>query len=373
MTKIELTISPDYVPSWTIADGIRELFQNALDQEAQCEGNTASWDYNPDTTILTIRNATSKLTAKTLLFGSTTKSDDSNTIGQFGEGYKVATLVLLRNNKDITFYNYGAREIWRPRFVNSRRFDAKTLTFFIDKQKIWDRVPNADLTIEVSGITPEEYRDLIVPTNLHLQDDIKSKIVMANDYGSVYEGPGRVYVNGLFVCDYAKYNYTYDFRPGQLKLDRDRKLVSDFDLRWLASKMWTMCKDENDKALAMSLLRQGAADVQFMNCVSCSTHNWSDEAAADFIATYGDRAVPVTCQEEADKLPKGYTSIIVGDAYKNLITASFHYRAGAMCAMEQPDKTKELSNWYKKVKKYIPQQHRSEFDTILTNLQKELK
>ena len=110
MRKIELSLASDYVPSWTIVDAIRELFQNALDQEVQSPGNKATWSYENGT--FKISNKQSTLTTKTLLLGTSSKSEDTRTIGQFGEGYKIATLVLLRNNKQVTIYNYGLREVW---------------------------------------------------------------------------------------------------------------------------------------------------------------------------------------------------------------------------------------------------------------------
>lgn len=259
MSKIELTIAPNYVPNWTYVDAVRELFQNVLDQATQNPGNVASWDYDSQTGILTISNATSKLTASSLLLGQTTKSGDSDTIGQFGEGYKIATLVLLREGKNVVFYNYGAREIWRPRFVKSRRFGTDILTFFIEKQAIWDKVPSADLVIAVSGISAEEYGD-IVESNLHLRDDYE--VVEHTEYGNIIDLPGKVFVNGLFVCDYEPYAYGYDFKPEHINLDRDRKMVSDFDLRWMASKMWSTCKDTGR---VLEMITEGAADVAYLD------------------------------------------------------------------------------------------------------------
>jgi len=166
MSKIELTLAPNYVPTWTLVDAVRELFQNALDQQRQNSENEASWHYDDVTGVLTISNATSKLTTASLLLGQTTKADDKSTIGQFGEGYKIATLVLLREGKNVVFYNYGAREVWRPRFVKSRRFDTDILTFFIEKKAIWEKVPSADLVIAIDGISADEYYDIIISTHI---------------------------------------------------------------------------------------------------------------------------------------------------------------------------------------------------------------
>lgn len=65
-------------------------------------------------------------------------------------------------------------------------------------------VPDLDLTIEVAGITKEEY-DNIVDKKLNIQNNIKCNTV---------EGMGKI------------------------SLDRDRKLVNTFDLQWETYMMW---------------------------------------------------------------------------------------------------------------------------------------
>lgn len=323
MRKFELTITPSYVPSWGIVEAIRELFQNALDQEKQHEDNTMGWSYDAGAQRLSISNKSSVLEASSLLLGQTTKADDESTIGQFGEGYKIATLVLLRNNKQVTFYNYGKKEIWRPRFVNSRRYGTQILTFFVETLKIWDKVPDSNLTIVIDGITEDEYRQRIVPANLHMQTDYT--VVDENSIGQVLDIPnthGQVFVNGLFVCNFEPYQYSYNFNPGTIQLDRDRKMVSDFDLRWQASKMWSF-SDKTD--IITTLLVAGKADVAYLKNVStfsAKQYKLREEAFNKFVSMYGDRAVPVCNQLEAAEVPKGWTPIIVPESFQGMIKAS---------------------------------------------------
>ena len=359
MQKIELTISPNYVPNWTYVDAVRELFQNALDQATQNPENKASWDYDSQTGVLTISNATSKLTASSLLLGQTTKSDDSDTIGQFGEGYKIATLVLLREGKNVVFYNYGAKEIWRPRFVKSRRFGTDILTFFIEKQAIWDKVPSADLVIAVDGISVEEYGD-IVESNLHLRDDYE--VVEHTEYGNIIDLPGKVFVNGLFVCDYEPYAYGYDFKPAHIRLDRDRKMVNDFDLRWMASKMWSTCKD-TDKVLEM--IAEDKADVAFIDDVSY-TSSWRDLAADKFFSVYGPEAIPVTSQEELESVPTGHKGVVVSSGYSSLIRSSSRYVAPVPDIASPLD---ELQDWFDSIKSKLDDDEIQQFEAIYEELQ----
>lgn len=359
MSKIELTISPNYVPTWTLVDAIRELFQNALDQQKQNNENEASWSYDDATGTLTVSNATSKLTAASLLLGQTTKADDKSTIGQFGEGYKIATLVLLREGKNVVFYNYGAREIWRPRFVKSRRFGTDILTFFIEKKAIWEKVPSADLVIAIDGISADEYYNQIVPSNLLLRSDFE--VIEETEYGDIISLPGKVFVNGLYVCDYEPYTYGYNFKPEHIRLDRDRKMVSDFDLRWMASKMWNKCKD-TDKVLEM--IAEGKADVAYLGSVSY-TSNWRDLASAKFKSEYGPEAIPVTSQEELDKVPTGYKGVVVNENYNALIRGSSSF------VMPRPDDhspVDDLQDWYDSIRYRLDSYEQEQFKAIMDDL-----
>lgn len=348
MRKFELTITPNYVPSWGIVEAIRELFQNALDQEKQHEDNKMSWSYDADAQRLSISNKSSVLEASSLLLGQTTKADDKSTIGQFGEGYKIATLVLLRNNKQVTFYNYGKKEIWHPRFVNSRRYGTQILTFFVETLKIWDKAPDNNLTIVIDGITEDEFKQRIVPANLHMQTEYK--VVDENSVGQVIDIPGthgQVFVNGLFVCNFEPYQYSYNFNPGTIQLDRDRKMVSDFDLRWQASKMWSYSSKID---IITELLTAGKADVAYIKEVSTlSTNQYKlrEEAFNKFISLYGDRAVPVCSQLEAAEVPKGWTPIIVPGSFQGMIKESTKWLSVEMnlekdIAASKTDKASQL-------------------------------
>lgn len=365
MRKIILSLSKDYVPSWTIVDGIRELFQNALDQEVQNPTNKASWTFENGT--LRICNKSSALTARTLLLGTSTKEHDEGTVGQFGEGYKIAALVLLREGKQMTIYNYALREVWRPRFVRSRTFGTDVLAFFIDKEYPWSCVPDNNLTIEVSGITDEEWHKEIVPSNLYLQEDVERE--GTSTIGEILTGAahaGLVFVNGLYVCKYTPYTFGYNFKPGQLKLDRDRKLASDFDLRWLASKMWVTHPN------AILHVEKGLADVSYLHSMSAyvealgSGINLHDAAYRHFRLVHGAHAVPIVSQEQAEEVPIGYTSIVVNSCYRELITSSSLYQAPTA---DSANPTERLRTWFSSIEDKLSYAECSQFEKIWEDLQ----
>jgi hypothetical protein len=339
MSKYELSITKDYVPDWGVVEAVRELFQNAIDQQTTVEGNDMYFSYDADNQTLKIGNKLSVLNPRTLLLGSSTKRGDDSTIGEKGEGYKIATLVLTRLNKKVVFYNYGAREVWLPRFVKSRRYGTEILTFFVDKKFPWTTVPDNNLTITIEGITQEEYESIKI-SNLHLTKPedyittIKGRILLDKQFA------GKVFVNGLYVTQYEPYTYGYDFKPAVIQLDRDRKLVSDFNLQWLSSRMWEEKADERMASLAAKMVEDNSADIKYVTSGWLESSNSNIKDIADkvhtsFTAEHGVNAVPVISNVEMAGLSPKYTPIIVSSTYKEVMMKSSMYK--------EPEKEVQIS------------------------------
>lgn len=298
-SKFELSISTSYVPDWGIVEAFRELFQNALDNQTINPDNKMGWEYDGDKVI--ISNKTSKLSVESLLLGNGTKHDDERTIGKHGEGYKIAFMVLLRNNKKIKVYNYGAKEIWEVRLVNSKRYNGQQIpTVFVEKEAIWKKAPSSDLIIEVSGVDASEYLE-IKEKNLHLRsEDIKKFSVPGKgDILLDSNEKGNIYVNGLFVQNNQNLHYGYNFDPRVLNLDRDRRLVDSFNVQWQSSILWSKAAKDSEelKEVAVKLVNDNCYDTSYVKSTvyycDCKTE-LLDAVAEDFYKEYGDDAVPVT-------------------------------------------------------------------------------
>lgn len=239
--KFELTISSNYVPEWGINEAFRELFQNALDQEIVNPENAMLFHYDEAHERMLIANKTSTLPVNSLLLGQTSKAEDDKTIGQHGEGYKIAFMVLLRAGKRVHVLNYGENQVWTVRMVNSRRFKALIPTVFVEKKAFWETVPDHNLTIQVDGVTKKEWENYRI-MNLHLmrRDRVVAEYEVS-DYGRILldeDMKGRIYVKGLYVCTNSNLAYGYDFEPSQIMLDRDRKLIQDYNLLSKTSSLW---------------------------------------------------------------------------------------------------------------------------------------
>lgn len=324
MKRLELTLSSDYVPTWTIVDAIRELFQNAIDQ------GRYTWSYADET--LTLTNWDAALTTKTLLLGSTTKREDDAKIGQFGEGYKIATLVLLRESKGVEIRT--GDEVWQPRFVKSRRYCSSVLTFFIDKAPTY----SPDLVVTVTGLTEDEW-ELIAASNLAIRND--HRVLHQTPIGQILDLPGHVFVGGLLIKIYSPYTYGYNFNPGVLSLDRDRKLVSDFDLKWIAARMWSYTEGAETEILG--LLMMDAADVMYLPDLG-STPRLEQTALENFVEQYGEYAIPVSTQLEVESAPANYKTVVVPESLKRIIQRVMDISRG----------TTRFERWLEKYEHLLP-------------------
>jgi len=359
MRKFELSLASDYIPEWTVVDAIRELFQNALDEEAIDPENAMTVQRKNDK--LYIGNHKSSLTTKSLLLGGSTKKDDKHTIGKFGEGYKLATLVLLRLGHKVVIHNREAGEIWRPRFVDSKRYDAKVLTFFVESNQDHGDCPLGSLIFVVDNITDDVWTK-IVDSNLHLQppgnvnDTPKGQILLDEDQH------GRIYINGLYVCFNKDIKYGYNIKPEYLAIDRDRRLVGDFDLQWLTSDMWASRNED-----AIELLKSGAPDVRYARHKFDYTQK--NRVYKDFIEEHGEKAVPVSTQSELKAVPAGYTPVLVNDEYKSVIVGASDYEEPTIA--EEATALEKLRTWYDEVCFNLPISTRlmGEFELIFSDLE----
>lgn len=319
-SKYEMPISIDYVPEWNVVDAVREIFQNALDNETETPENVMSVKYEDET--LSIGNKTSVLELDSLLLGSSSKRDDERLIGKHGEGYKLAIMVLLREGKTFDVINYGKREKWETKLVKSRRYNNKVIPqVIIEKENIFKKIPDNDLIFSIGNITDDDYRE-IVEKNLHLQD---YKPLATTSLGEILEGEryvNKIYVNGLYVCDSKGMDFGYNIKPKYVKLDRDRRLVDDFDLVWCTSKMWL----ENPGDGLMDLIFGGAKDVKYVNSVRyCyAKGNLSDDVLDRFMSDNGEGSVPVVDTAELERVKGGsqkpvIVNEVIGDILKGMV------------------------------------------------------
>lgn len=383
MAKYELTLSKKYVSNWGIQDGLREFIQNAIDQEQTIKDNKMSIKYNADEKRLYIQNKKSILLRQSLLLGATTKENDDNTIGCFGEGYKVALLVLTRLNKNVTIYNYGAREVWTAKFVKSRRYNDEILTIFIDKQFIWETLPDNDLTITIDNIEEEDYKELLERT-LYLHDEIK---FLEGERGRILLNErfkGKIYVNGLYVSTQKILKYGYDIKPRYLSIGRDRNLVNSFDIQEQTSAIWR----ENNSEMLVDLIKNDCPDVSYLK----DSHDWknnelflkssqeinliSENVYESYLNDVEDENIYfVSSQKEMDEVKEVYEDakpFFVSDHVKNLIENNSIKYKNKVSSFKKKELSFEqkFTIWKSKYANYLPIKGKEELYELINELKK---
>lgn len=309
---IKYPISKDYVSHWTIYDAIRELLQNAIDSDTQLERTTLEIKYENNNLI--IRNE-AILDRKSLLLGNSSKRDDNSTIGNYGEGYKIASLVLSRNEKQINIFS--DLNVFSPKIQYDKDFDAEILV--IEESETFN--PNYTEVI-VNNITEDEYK-IIVNNCLLLQSYDK---IIINNEEILTDGihKGKIFIKGLYVCTKKNLQYGYNFNPSTLRINRDRNITEDFDTQWATSKLWNNIDESLDYKL-LELININCPDVSYLNSQS---YNKRDLVYTEFRKEYGN-SIPITHQyEKKDYIAKGYKEselVIVPEIKRDLIKSSSNY------------------------------------------------
>ena len=283
-------------------------------------------------------------------------------------------MVLLRNGKKIRVYNSYAKEMWEVRLVKSRKYNGQLVTtVFVQKDAVWKKKTDDNLTIEVSGVTPEEYAE-VVDKNLHLHD---YKSVTVGEYGEILldeSEAGRVYVEGLYVCESKGFKYGYNLKASRINLDRDRKLVDSFHLEWETSGMWVKLSSENAeyRESFAKLVSEHARDVSKSANNDCFTYTAAEAYEAvyeKFLRENGSNAVPVTdnLKYEEVKRSSSYRPIIVSEDIATMIHKSKTYVEPVEIAVK-PVSVK-LSEWLEGVKDRLSDDEIDDLEALISEVE----
>ena len=270
MKEYELTISPNYVSNWGVREAIRELLQNAVD--ANICGYSKIIEYDSNIQTLKIKNEGAKLPASSLILGCSSKGNNDNLTGQFGEGFKLALVVLIRKGYGVNIIN--SDELWVPKFEFSDKFQSQVLTITVKDTK-----DVGYLSFEIQGITQDVYNDLLdyFPC---IDDNYGETIKSDNGYILLDDRfAGKMYVEGLYIQSDSNFKYGYNFNANVVDLDRDRRAINYYELRKLtAASVVTAesCSPELFKAISNS-----CTDVRDIEDVI-------EEASDDFLQEYRD-------------------------------------------------------------------------------------
>lgn len=344
-----LSLSRSYVRHWGLREAARELIQNAIDNP------DSPFEYSFDDGALTITNRRAFLSPRTLLLGATSKADDPNSIGSFGEGYKLALLVLVREGYPVTIHNGPL--VWRPAFEFSEAFGEDMLVIHETQAEIDAQA----VTFEIGGISDEDcsaVREMCLMMQPPMRD-----VIGAPQGHILPSAPGKLYVGGLFVCE-TQMRYGYDVKPEYLSLERDRQTVDGFDLKLLTERMW-LATGRWDTII--ELIECEAPDVETIRYGQVPA-DLAERAANRFEQQHAGR-YPVASQADADRFATGRT-VIVPKGLAHVITHSPRF-ATRMAVEAKPMSPKAtLERWFEDNKKYLKRLPKVSFKQLVRDADK---
>ena len=265
----EITISPNYVSNWGINEAIREILQNAID--ADKNGYKKSIYYSGDT--LYINNEGISLSAKDLILGCSSKSDQDGMIGKYGEGFKLALVVLLR--KGMNVYVDNNDKLWSPSFKVSEQFGTQVLN--IEES---DNGRGEGLTFVISPVDQQLYHSLL---NYFPCIDESFGNVVNCENGQILldkQFKGKMYVEGLYIQTDDNFQYGYNFNSDVVELDRDRKAINYYELRALTAQSIVTAEECNKEIF--DAITKSCVDVRDIEEVI-------DEASESFLEEYREQ------------------------------------------------------------------------------------
>ena len=305
-----LPIKSTYVGHWGTWECVREIIQNAKDEEDE-HGHKMTVKYHKG--WLRIGNLGADLTRKALLIGETSKAGRPDLRGQFGEGLDLALLVGVRAGYDIRVYT--KTEVWTPTLEHVAKFDAEVLV-----------IRTRALSTQRSGVETrikmplEDWKGARKLFRFLVDDEDEHKVVAHG--GTILLHPdhkGQIYVKGIYCTTMPKMDYGYDLNEAQM--DRDRRMVDVWDLRWRLADMLRDGVSKEPGKLAPAVYKMLKAKTEEVQSLGYSnTEAFASEMAAQFYAEHGEDAVPVESMAESQKLDHiGARGAVVSDTLKKVL------------------------------------------------------
>ncbi len=341
---IEYPITANYMSHWTIRQATRELLQNAIDSGEYLIQDGTCGEY-----CITNRLYKPVTLDELTLLGETDKHDNSS-IGRFGEGFKLAMLVYARCESQLDVVVRIGDCYIMPRIINNR--------FCLEIEKA-EALPDAayfSVSLRYLGVE-EDINALLLR---------RHKLTEVFDNGSgcaAYTPGGKLFVGGMFVCD-TQLEYSYNFHPSKLKLDRDRNSAPEFELTWETTKLWAQYGEPSKVA---ELAHRQCKDVQYMN----SHANVAVRAAiaAHFAEHYGSKTMLAQTPQELQVLqllyPKETVVYTGGGCYASIIGTTVSHKGVVRKGAPSVDFATAMRQFYERNKKHMRAKPRKEFELLL--------
>lgn len=312
MPKTSLNVKPNYCPRWTMQHAVREVIQNA--QDCKNLGGTAEYTHRGDTLTVTSTGGGS-LDERALVFGETSKADNSRAIGQFGDGLKVALVVFARLGVAVRIDT--GRQFWTLSVddgvvhVVTRNKAAAT-----HRDRVVFEIPG------VSATDWAEWRKGFLFFNEGIPSGYKTP------WGTVLTDAahrGCIYVQGILIERRDRLSCGYNFDRGTLTISRDREVVDSWNMEYIIRHMLGHAakSDAGAAVTVMGMLSNDSEDLRNLsNPTAVFGSDFAAKALASFQGAHGN-ALAVSSQDEALKAGQnGFNAVLVPAALQKVLESA---------------------------------------------------
>ncbi len=337
---IQLPIHEDYVKDWGIWEAVRELLQNAIDSSLETGEDFQFFTHMGEDPSIEIKTMGASLARRTLVLGCSEKAD--NSIGQFGEGYKLALLVLTRMGKEVIITQL--EEVWTVSMEYSSVFDTKILTITIIEREPMES--DEFIHIRINNLEPE---DIELINERYMPCQTEAKIIE--------DRPGEIFLHGLYVTTIEEMEYGYNFKVGQIPINRDRNMSITFNVQCAAA---VLHDEHTEPEVILDKLIEQKADVEYYHYYAGS----KPKVIAAFQTKYPD-IVPVADEKDIEKLEPGVKYKVVPRTLRDLL----HKAGDFVSKMIRRDPLHvRLENWRAKVASKLSADELKEFNDLIAEL-----
>lgn len=293
-TRINMMVARDYVPEWTAADAFRELVSNAIDADPDFELQFY------DDGLVEIITATAPTLTQLMLMGAGTKSVDSESIGQFGEGFKLAALVLTRGSHGLTVQTPAGEVTF---YIDvAKHLDVATLHAVVcERNCSAGRCKITFRAADMKGV----YAERFLPRD-------KQRVFGRLEKIGPRRSTCRIYARGVLVKELEDESI-YDWNLERVKLNRDRNVPDLWQVRSEIARMIERELKNGDEDLATTVLLNPSS---------------LEHKAFDTIYSYDDvkKLLAAAFLKE-----HGHMSVLSSDGKHDQIAASRGYKIVHMC------------------------------------------
>lgn len=224
--KITYPISKNYVENWSFVDAGREILANAIDSSPH--GEKAKIYYKNGYCIISDNGV--GIDKKNFVIGNSQKQDSE--IGMFGEGLKLASLVMARENRNMSIETKGFT--YYPMLEENEEFNTEIFSIkFIENSKV------EGTTIKFKST--EEEVDCIKALFLEFKEDMD--VLTYEDIEIILNEKNNIYVKGLKSAN-INTMFSYNVFDKNIVNTRDRNHINEDKFNDILSNFYNTTTDK---------------------------------------------------------------------------------------------------------------------------------